>query len=327
MKKLLSIGLGVMLFMSSIGISSADESINIGRVSGYDRYETALNVSRNNFEHCDYVVIASGEIYADALSGGSLTTQTRSPILLTKKDYISESVLDEISRLEPSRIFLLGGEMSISNNVLNRIRSYTGIEAERIFGQNRSETNAKINELRTDLFTGEYEVTSNNFIYVDGYNFYDSLYAAPYIGYDTGDSISYLVLNNGPLRESEFDRPILNSIGDFQIIKDDPREPIEFHLNTKGRNRYESSTLIAEQYGFNVDTAILVSGEDYPDGLSASSLVALYHAPVLLTPKNRLDYSTREYIKKAGLENIIIVGGEKSVSKDVENELRNLYLK
>ncbi|WP_101773792.1 cell wall-binding repeat-containing protein [Peptostreptococcus faecalis] len=45
-----------------------------------------------------------------------------------------------------------------------------------------------------------------------------------------------------------------------------------------------------------------------------------------LTPKNKLDPSVKKYIEKSGIEKVIIVGGENSISKSIEKEIEELSI-
>ena len=50
----------------------------------------------------------------------------------------------------------------------------------------------------------------------------------------------------------------------------------------------------------------------------------LHSGVILLTESNKLNEKTKKFIKDNNIKNIIIVGGERSVSKDVEEELKSL---
>lgn len=95
-----------------------------------------------------------------------------------------------------------------------------------------------------------------------------------------------------------------------------------------GPNRYDTAVEIANSYGYylykDIKTVVLVNGENYPDALSSGLVATQNNGAVLLTHQNRLNTSTKEYIEDKNIKNVIIVGGEKSVSKNVEKELRNL---
>lgn len=326
LKKLLVLS-SILVLISS---ASSFADMNISRISGRDRYETALKVSQANFEDAEYVIIASGEKYPDAVFGGSLASQTKSPILLVKKNNIPVGVIEEIKRLNPKMILLLGGEDTISEEVLTKIQKNTTIKVFRISGKNRIETADEINSFR-DIYAGiedEFSegVTRHYFIAVNAYNFYDALYSAPYfglIGVDIPNSEKKLNLYLCAAKPVVEDYDYGGVIGDIKVNN------YEGYMNiTKGRNKYETSTKIAERFkkyvNTNMDTVIITSGDDYPDGLSSSGLVGTKLAPIILTPNNSMDKYVKKFIKNNNIEKVIIVGGEESVSKNVENELRNL---
>ena len=116
-------------------------------------------------------------------------------------------------------------------------------------------------------------------------------------------------------------------IGDIKVLNS---EGFYYPTIIKGRNRYETSAMIASNYynkyilNLPCDTVVIVSGENFPDGLSAAGFTALHNAPILLTPKKHLDPAVRSFLKNNPVRKVIIVGGENSVSKSVENELGHL---
>lgn len=93
-----------------------------------------------------------------------------------------------------------------------------------------------------------------------------------------------------------------------------------------GDDRYETSADIAGQFGA-ATTAILASGEPghYPDALSANYLAGLKDAPVLLTTLDETPQSVKDRLAAAGVENVIIVGGELAVSAAQEDALAEDY--
>ncbi|WP_368490057.1 cell wall-binding repeat-containing protein [Clostridium sp. BJN0013] len=75
------------------------------RLWGQDRYETSAAVSKSGWTTSDYVILASGEDYADALSIAPIAASQSIPILLTVeeslpdvvKSYIKEIISDVIT--------------------------------------------------------------------------------------------------------------------------------------------------------------------------------------------------------------------------------------
>lgn len=70
------------------------------------------------------------------------------------------------------------------------------------------------------------------------------------------------------------------------------------------------------------NTVVLAAGEDEVEALSATPLAASKNAPILLTFVGKLYEDTKQELKRLNPSNIIIVGNEKKVSKNIENELK-----
>ncbi|CDI50280.1 cell wall-binding repeat-containing protein [Clostridium tetani] len=91
-----------------------------------------------------------------------------------------------------------------------------------------------------------------------------------------------------------------------------------------GSNRYETSVKISQNNWSASNYVILVSGEDYPDALTASPLSKKYNAPILLTQSGNINSTTLEEIKRLNAENAIILGGPTVVSESTVNVLKNM---
>ncbi|MGG7164512.1 cell wall-binding repeat-containing protein [Clostridium ihumii] len=91
-----------------------------------------------------------------------------------------------------------------------------------------------------------------------------------------------------------------------------------------GNTKYETSAKISSYGWENSKYAVLVSGEDFADALSASPLAKKYNAPLLLTTPKELDKSIKDELKRLNVETVIIVGGEGAISNEVENVIKSL---
>jgi putative cell wall-binding protein len=60
------------------------QSADTDRISGADRYKTAVAISQKGWEKADYAVLARGDNFADALCAGPLAYKYGGPILLTE---------------------------------------------------------------------------------------------------------------------------------------------------------------------------------------------------------------------------------------------------
>jgi putative cell wall-binding protein len=106
---------------NSIGIDAEKElrkfAPNFTRVEGDDRYIVSAAASKYalpNPAGTKILYVASGENFPDALSGSAAAGRVVGPVLLVKRDVVPDAVRDEIKRLKPTEIRVLGGDQSIS---------------------------------------------------------------------------------------------------------------------------------------------------------------------------------------------------------------------
>jgi putative cell wall-binding protein len=112
---------------------------SVVRLSGPNRFATAVAVSRWHFTDAtavDTVYIATGRNYLDALVAGPAATSDNSPVLLVERDEVPSSTLNEVERLAPSRIVIVGSAGVVSEAVVATLGS-TGATVERIAGSSR----------------------------------------------------------------------------------------------------------------------------------------------------------------------------------------------
>ncbi|WP_181009933.1 S8 family serine peptidase [Ornithinimicrobium sufpigmenti] len=88
----------------------------VERLAGETRYETAAFVAER-VAPTGREFVASGQEYADALSGGALAGLHGSPVLLTKAEELPSVTGDALTEREPSQVTLLGGELRIPDAV------------------------------------------------------------------------------------------------------------------------------------------------------------------------------------------------------------------
>lgn len=75
-----------------------------------------------------------------------------------------------------------------------------------------------------------------------------------------------------------------------------------------------------------VDTAILVTGQDYPDALSAAPLAGKFDAPILLVKNTSLSNQPelKNILIEKGVSKVYIVGGTGIIPSSLEGELSNI---
>lgn len=93
----------------------------------------------------DYVYIATGENFPDALAGATLASARNAPLLLVTRDSIPAATISALEDLDPNRIIILGGTAAISEAVRTQLVPYASAGVvTRISGPDRAATAAAI---------------------------------------------------------------------------------------------------------------------------------------------------------------------------------------
>ncbi len=97
----------------------------VSRWSGDDRFSTSAVISEMSYDPGVAVAyVASGRVFADALSGAPVAGKNKGPMLLVDTDSIPTSIKGELSRLKPKHIVLIGGPASVSDAVMTQLATY-----------------------------------------------------------------------------------------------------------------------------------------------------------------------------------------------------------
>lgn len=99
-----------------------------------------------------------------------------------------------------------------------------------------------------------------------------------------------------------------------------PNKPVPGRID--GGDRIETGIEISKKHYDKAKTVIVVRHDLFPDSMTASVLAKLKDAPILLNPTNKLDPRVGAEIKRLGASEVIIVGGQNSISEKVREELR-----
>lgn len=88
-----------------------------------------------------------------------------------------------------------------------------------------------------------------------------------------------------------------------------------------GSNRYGTSASLNNRFGMVGGTVYVATGQTYPDALSVAPVVARENASLVLTMSKQLSPEARKTIASLRPSNIVIIGGESSVTPAVRTEL------
>ena len=91
-----------------------------------------------------------------------------------------------------------------------------------------------------------------------------------------------------------------------------------------GTDRYETMSAIVSEGFSTASRAVVATGQNFPDALTASSLAGAMDAPVILTASDHLSDAARRELQELNVREVIILGGEAAVSPVVEQEIAGM---
>jgi subtilisin family serine protease len=309
------------------GLINAEEALNYvqkkNRLYGLTSVETAVEISKNGWSSIEkkeltiggtklngsFVILASGDSFPDSLAASPLASHLDSPILLVKNNRLSESVKEELKRLNPSHVLMIGGGNAISQEVENEINNLS-IETKRLFGVDRYETAVAINNV--------IPYTTNKAFVVSGQNYPDALSVASYSG-----SMQYPVLfvqkDKVPqsvqtyMKENEISKTY--AIGGQGILSNKVVDSLPGHFRIYGLDRYETNYKVHQTFASeDSDLLYFATGGKFPDALSISPLAARADSPVVLVDRNDNVNLKKSINLIANRNNYHILGGPGALS-------------
>lgn len=143
-------------------------------VGGALRYDTSALQAQEAWPNgSSWVIIASGESYADSIASGGLAGALDCPILLTGKDSLPAAISNEIKALGASHAIVLGGTDVISASVESAIKRLVP-DTTRLAGATRYDTQALIYQ-----YGVKNKLWGNTAVVAYGEDFADALAVSP----------------------------------------------------------------------------------------------------------------------------------------------------
>ncbi|MFR2831862.1 MAG: cell wall-binding repeat-containing protein [Finegoldia magna] len=305
--------------------STADKTNeNVKRISGVDREQTAIEVSKKMFKDgTNKVVLANKNNYSDVLTAAPFAKANNASLLYISSNSISKEVMSEIARLKAKEITIIGGEKSVNEGLKKELEK-RNFKVERLSGTDRYKTSAQIaSKLITDKTT-TLEIAS-------GENYADALSLN---NAAEKDKAPILLVRVNAIDKSVEDviksskASLINIAGREKSVSENTKANIKKISKATinrigGANRYETSILLAKYSGAK-EVVVVASGENFADALVAAPFSAKQKGAILLTNKDKLGQNAEQFIKDTKFNKSYVIGGEKSVSEDVITQLTSI---
>ena len=324
----------------SVSASTGRADLDSTRLYGRTRWETAAAVSKTSYPGgAGTAIVTSGINWPDALSSSVLARVAGAPLLLVHPEILPIVTRDELVRLSPSQVIIVGGTGAISPDVVSDIGTVLPLASiRRIGGIDRYETAALIGAEVRSRQGGS--IPNSRAVIASGLNFPDAISGAPLaaaagwpvllsrtdtVPSHTTQAISGLGIDN-----------VLVLGGDGAVSASARAQlPPLAAPPLAGSDRYATSRAIAD-YAQSVGvlpgaSAGLSTGLDFPDALSAGPYLASIGAPSLLlyskagVPSTGTNWGLRSWLTAEGdtVRKTVLFGGTGVIDLDTEFDLRN----
>jgi putative cell wall-binding protein len=316
----------------TVTVSAPPVGVTPVEVAGPNRYATAIAASVKAFTSSEYVIIATGMNWPDALGGSALAGALDAPILLTGQASLPVEVRTEIVRLGATKAIVLGGTPAVSAAVAGQIDAIPGVSVERIFGSNRYDTAIAVAARTIQVLGDGYDGTA---FVATGLNFPDALGASP-LAAAAGWPIYLANPNQGNnaglvsvMRAAGVDDAIL--LGGANVVSDSIRLALGTTYETRlsGANRYDTAVVVATygvaNAGLGWNMVALATGENFPDALAGGVLQGEDGSALLLTPTSSLNANVAAKLtaNKASISEVRFLGSTAAVSQAVRTAALN----
>lgn len=320
---------------SSGGGNSSDSTSNvtIKKLKGADRFETAIKISQSGWTKSDTVVIVNGEdkSMVDGLTATPLASVKNSPILLSSNEKLPQKTVEELKRLNPSKVIVIGGNNSMPNSVVEAIKAVNSkISVQRIGGDTRYQTSINIAK--------EIDKTNNvSKLYIGaGNGEADSLSIASLAGKEK----TPIVLTQKDGVDNEAEQFIKSNkvsniyfIGGIEKISNKAIEQVGKIANkdisknrVAGQTRQETNAKVIDKFysQSKLDGVVVANQDKLIDALAVGPLAAKNNSPVILAT-NTLDKSQESSLKGKNSSKLFEVGG--GIASSVIDKIKSLIEK
>jgi putative cell wall-binding protein/Tol biopolymer transport system component len=308
-------------------VRNITEVPDVVRVGGADRFEVSAAASAQAFgTGVPVVYIASGAVFADALSGSAAAGARRGPVLLVTRDALPNAVIIELQRLKPGRLVILGGPNSVSESVESVLAAFAPVS--RIGGADRYEVSAALSA-QTFALAEEGSNPHPTAYVASGAVFPDALSGSAAAGrlggpvlLVTKDSIPAPVLTELK-RLQPHDIVLLGGENTVSRAVLGQLSAISPTARVGGADRFAVSAEISQRaFPARSHTAYVASGAVFPDALSGAAAAIQHDGPVLLVTAGSIPAAVADELDRLEPVRIIVLGGTQTVSDEVLAQLR-----
>lgn len=304
------------------GTTFAPQTIEV--LSGSNRYLTSVATAQQGWpDGADAVVLATGQDYHDPLAAAGLAGTVGGPLLLTADDYLEPGVGDELERLDPDVVYVVG---RLSGQVEGEVTE-RGLDVERVSvdGDDPHTTAMRITEEIVDLGG-----SASTVLVASARDYADALSASALAA---GQGTPILFAPTDADAKERFltflaDQGVEETwiVGGGEAIPGDDVEGAPGLERLAGRERTETAAVVADRaldLGMT-GRPVVARSDGFADSLTGGVLAGgALDGPVLLTPRQELFAAPAAWLADAGHSRLEVAGGQEAISQLTRCQLQD----
>lgn len=261
--------------------------------NGLATMASIIECGHTRFARGGTVVLATQSSYKDALTAAGLAGLSNGAVLLTSKNWISSITMEELEWLSPSKVYIMGGTLALTEDIENAVRENLPQVREiiRVAGKNAPLTSVQAYEKGTGWSSTCIVATSTSHADALSIAPYAYRYHAPIFLTTPAkleDAVCKAIKNGG------FKRVVI--VGGTSAVptghEDELKRICRNVVRIGGDNAIQTSKLIAKwciDQGMSVSHMGVATATSYKDALTGAVLCGSQNSVLVLTRANNFD--------------------------------------
>ncbi|MCY7509901.1 SpoIID/LytB domain-containing protein [Bacillus safensis] len=286
------------------------------RYDGKNRYEVANSIASAGWKNPSTVVIVSRDAFDHAISVSPLAYKLGAPILYTNIEKLTKTTENQLKKMKPDNILIVGNTKSISTVAEKSIKKYGKVR--RISGKDKFEISQKIAKEM-----GNYKQA----VVVGGNSFMNGIAIASYAS-RKGYPILLTKKDSIPSYRMPSKVIIIGSTKSTGQKVENQIKKTSQVTRISGANRYELSVNIIKKLNINADKVYLAKASSYIYAMPLSQLAAKSNSTVVYVKPDSVTASLKALLKEKGTYAYHLAGSTSAIKDSLKNSLaKQVYLK
>ncbi|MGE7169225.1 SpoIID/LytB domain-containing protein [Bacillus altitudinis] len=286
------------------------------RYDGKNRYEVANSIASAGWKNPSTVVIVSRDAFDHAISVSPLAYKLGAPILYTNIEKLTKTTENQLKKMNPDNILIVGNTKSISTAAEKSIKKYGKVR--RISGKDKFEISQKIAKEM-----GNYKQA----IVVGGNSFMNGIAIASYAS-RKGYPILLTKKDSIPSYKMPSKVIIIGSTKSTGQKVENQIKKTSQVTRISGANRYELSVNIIKKLNINADKVYLAKASSYIYAMPLSQLAAKSNSTVVYVKPDSVTASLKALLKEKGTYAYHLAGSTSAITDSLKKSLaKQVYLK